>query len=147
MVLSSHAALNKVQAGGMRELNDYITQSLDNSINAANVVKPEGLHFVVADKVFRGTKNKFWCCPITFLLRDGSGETMLCQPMWTVDFPRAKMNRKVKVATKKFSVIRLDDFKVTPHEPSPSGYVFFILGYSVVKKDVEEDAYRRWILE
>jgi hypothetical protein len=85
-------------------------------------------------------------CPVQLLLRDGSGQTKLCQPVWTDPTLRTKVNRKVKVGTKKLSVIRLDDFNAVSHEKSPSGYVFFIRSYLVVKKDVDEEVYQRWIM-
>jgi hypothetical protein len=41
----------------------------------------------------------------------------------------------------------LVDFKVVVHPPAPAGYVILVRSYDVVKKDVDEDAYERWLLE
>jgi hypothetical protein len=76
MVLSSHAALNKVKASSMQELDYYIKQKLDPTVKAEDLVmKPLGLHFVVKDKVFMGNPHGA-CCPIRLLLQDGSGQTL-----------------------------------------------------------------------
>jgi hypothetical protein len=148
MVISSHVALNKVDSGATSQLNQYISQVLAMSTGATDPPnKPLGLHFVVKEKIFRGTNMKFFCCPVQLLLEDASGETKLCQPMWTDKSLRAKVNRKVKFGTQKRSVIRLVDFKVVVHPPAPAGYVILIRSYDVVKKDVDEDAYERWLLE
>jgi hypothetical protein len=149
MAISSHVALNKVSAGGIGELDAYITKALEarSVVGEPDAVRPVGLHFVVDDKIFRGTNHKFLCCPVQLLLRDGSGQTKLCTPVWTHQTLRAKVNRKVKVGTKKLSVIRLDDFNAVAHDKSPSGHVFLIRSYLVVKKDVDEDAYLRWRTE
>jgi hypothetical protein len=148
MVISSHVALNKVDSGATSQLNQYISEVLAMSTGATDPPnKPLGLHFVVKEKIFRGTNMKFFCCPIQLLLEDASGETKLCQPMWTDKSLRAKVNRKVKFGTQKRSVIRLGDFKVVVHPPAPAGYVILIRSYDVVKKDVDEDAYERWLLE
>jgi hypothetical protein len=146
MAISCHVALNKVSADGMAELDAYITKALEarSVVGEPDAVRPVGLHFVVDDKIFRGTNHKFLCCPVQLLLRDGSGQTKLCTPVWTHQTLRAKVNRKVKVGTKKLSVIRLDDFNAVE---SPSGHVFLIRSYLVVKKDVDEDAYLRWRME
>jgi hypothetical protein len=78
---------------------DVITKVLQarRTVGAPDVVKPVGLHFVVGDKI--------------------SGHTHTL---------RAKVNRKVKVGTKKFSVVRLDDFNAVADNKSPSGSVFLI---------------------
>jgi hypothetical protein len=85
MAISSHVALNKVTAGGVVELDVYITKVLEacRTVGAPDVVKPVGLHFVVDNKIFRGTNLKFLCCPVQLLLRDGSGQTKLGTPVWT----------------------------------------------------------------
>ena len=148
MVISSFNALNKIEAGGMRELNDYITWRLDCSTNKADdTVKPVGLHFLIEEKIFKGTNQPFVSCPIQFRLRDRSPETKLCQPVWTEASHRSKVNKKARVGVKKHSVIRLDDFLVVPHKKALSGYIFFIRNYLVVKRDVDQDAYDRWLLE
>jgi hypothetical protein len=146
MVLSSHAALNKIGAGSMHELNHYISQRIDSSVDAADLVKPVGLHFMIEDKIFKGTNQPFFSCPIQFLLRDQTPETKLCQPVWTDPSLRSKVNRKAKVGVKKHSVIRLDDFSVVAHKKSLAGYLVFIRSYHVIKKDVDSDAYERWIM-
>jgi len=148
MVLSSHAALNKVGIGSTRELNEYITQQLAGpSMSGEGCTKPLGLHFVVEDKIFKGTNQPHISCPIQFLLRDRTPETKLCQPVWTEKSLRSKVNRKARVGVKKHSVIRLDDFSVVPHKKASSGYLLFIRSYLVVKKDVDKEAYQRWLLE
>jgi len=147
MGLSSFAALNKIQASSIREMKDFITHRLDGSADAGHVVKPEGLHFIVEDKIFKGTNQPRVSCPIQFLLADRSSDTLLSQPVWTESSQRSKVNRKAKVAVKKRSVIRLDDFAVVAHQPAKSGYVFFLRSYTVVKKDVDIEAYQRWITE
>jgi hypothetical protein len=52
MAISSYVALNKVTAGGVIELDVYITKVLEarRTVGAPDVVKPVGLHFVVDDK-------------------------------------------------------------------------------------------------
>jgi hypothetical protein len=147
MAISSYVALNKVTAGGVIELDVYITKVLEarRTVGAPDVVKPVGLHFVVDDKIFRGTNLKFLCCPVQLLLLDGSGQTKLATPVWTHSTLRSKVNRKVKVGTKKFSVIRLDDFNAVEDNKSPSGSVFLIRSYLVVKKEVDEEVYHRWM--
>jgi hypothetical protein len=150
MVLSSIAALNKVGSGGMRELNDYITLQLAASPNKAHnyrLSKPVGLHFVVVDKHFQGTNQPYISCPIQFILGDHSAQTLSCRPVWTEPRLRCKVNRKAKVGVKKYSVIRLDDYSVVAHKKAPSGYLFFIRSYQVVKKEVDKTAYESWILE
>jgi hypothetical protein len=147
MVLSSYAALNKIGAGNMRELNDYIALSLDSSLNKADVVKPTGLHFVLQDKIFMGTNNPLISCPIQFLLRDQTNETKLCRVVWTERSQRSKVTRKARVGVKKHSVIRLDDFTVVPYEKASTGYLILIRSYQVLKKDVDKDAYHNWIVE
>jgi hypothetical protein len=144
MVLSSFNALNKIEAGGMRELNDYITSRLDSSTKA-DTEKPVGLHFLVEEKIFKGTNQRFMSCPIQFLLRSRSPETKLCQPVWTDASQRSVVNRKAKVGVRKHSVIRVDDFSVVLHKKAPSGYLFFLRSFVVVKKDVDDDAYERWL--
>ena len=112
-----------------------------------DVIKPVGLHFVLEDKIFKGTDQPFCSCPIQFLLRDSTPETKLCQPVWADKSLRSKVNRKAKVGVKKHSVIRVDDFSVVRHEKSHCGYLVFIRSYQVIKKDVDQDAYDRWTLE
>ena len=58
---------------------------------------------------------------------------------------RSQVNKKAKVGVKKHSVIRLDDFSVVRNEQSETGYIFFLKKYAVIKKNVDEEAYRRWI--
>ena len=145
MVLSSFNALNKIEAGGMRELNTYITCSLDSK--ESDMTKPLGLHFLVEEKIFKGTNQPFVSCPIQFRLRDRSSETKLCQPVWTDPSQRSKVNRKARVGVKKLSVIRLDDYSVVRHKNALSGYCFFIRSYLVVKKDVDKQAYERWRMD
>ena len=149
MAISSHVALNKVSAGGIGELDAYVTKALEarSVVGEPDAVRPVGLQFVVDDKIFRGTNHNFLCCPVQLVLRDGSGQTKLCSPVWTHQTLRAKVNRKVKVRTKKLSVIRLDDFHAVAQDKSPSGHVFLIRSYLVVKKDVDEDACLRWRTE
>jgi hypothetical protein len=48
---------------------------------------------------------------------------------------------------KKHSFIHLDDFSIVAHEKATDGYVVLIRNYHVVKKDVDDDAYQRWITE
>ncbi len=52
MAISSYVAPNKVTAGGVIELDVYITKVLEarRTVGAPDVVKPMGLHFVVDDK-------------------------------------------------------------------------------------------------
>jgi hypothetical protein len=69
MVVSSHTALNKISASGVKELDDFIAQMLDPSI-----IKPVGLHFVVKDKIFMGNAHGA-LCPIRLLLQDSGRET------------------------------------------------------------------------
>jgi hypothetical protein len=148
MVLSSYAALNKIEAGGIRELNMFISQTLDSSVEPADVVKPIGLHFCVGEKIFIGTTHPLLTCPIEFLLHDRiSHDTLLCRPIWTESCQRSKVNRKARVGVKKHSVIRLDDFSVVAHDKAKYGHVFFVKSYQVVKKDVDDDAYERWITD
>jgi hypothetical protein len=65
MVVSSHAALNKIDAGGRRELKEYITHMLDPSNERTEAMAmPTGLHFVVADRNFMGTNQPNFSCPI-----------------------------------------------------------------------------------
>jgi hypothetical protein len=146
MVLSSFNALNKIEAGGMMELNDYITRRLDSSIKA-ELEKPVGLHFVVEEKIFKGTNQPFVSCPIQFRLRDRSQETKVCQPVWTDSSHRSKVNKKAKVGVKKLSVLRIDDYSIVPHKRAPLGYLFFVRNYLVVKRDVDQDAYDRWLMD
>ena len=146
MVLSSFNALNKIEAGGMKELNDYISRRLDGSANA-NAEKPVGLHFLVEEKTFKGTNQPFVSCPIQFRLRDPSPETKLCQPVWTETRHRTKVNTKARHGVKKHSVIRVDDFSIVVHEKALLGYIFFLRSYVVVKKVVDDDACNRWIME
>jgi hypothetical protein len=101
----------------------------------------------VEDKIFRGTNQPHIQCPIQFLLRDRTPDRKLFQPVWTEQSLRGKVNRKAKVGVKIHSVIRLDDYSVVVHEKAPSGYLLFIRSYVVVKKDVDRDAYQRWVLE
>lgn len=148
MVLSSHVALNKVDPRGITELKRFISRSLDSSVAASNIVKPTGLHFCLAEKIFIGTDQPFIQCPINFVLRDqSSSETQLCRPVWTESKHRSKVNRKARLGVKKLSVIRLDDFSVVAHKQALDGYVFFVRNYHVVKKDIDNDAYQRWIME
>ena len=147
MVLSSFAALNKIEAGGMIELKEFIVRRLDRSARTVGAVKPVGCHFLVEEKHFKGTNQPRVSCPIQFLLRDRSSDTLLCQPVWIESSQRSKVNRKAKFGVKKHSVIRLDDFEVVAHEKAISGYVFFLRNYTVVKKDVDDEAYQRWITE
>jgi hypothetical protein len=145
MVLSSFNALNKIEAGDMRELNYCITSRLDSSTKA-DTEKPVGLHFLVEEKIFKGTNQRFLSCPIQFLLRSRSPETKLCQPVWTDASQRSVVNRKAKVGVCKHSVmIRADDFSVVLHKKAPSGYLFFLRSFVVSKKDVDDDAYERWL--
>lgn len=130
----------------MKELNDYITFCLATSTTAGDVTKPVGLHFVLVDKIFKGTNQPYISCPIQFLLRDHTPETKLCQPVWTQPSMRGKVNRKAKVGVKKHSVIRLDDFSVVVHQKAPCGYLLFIRSYKVVKKDVDQHAFEQWIM-
>ena len=146
MVMSSFNALNKIEAECMSESNDYSTGRLDGSITAI-AEKPCGLHFLVEEKIFKGTNQPFVSCPIQFRLRDQSPETKLCQPVWTDPSQRGHVNRKAKIGVKKHSVIRLDDFSVVVHNKSPSGYLLFIRSYLVIKKTVDDDAYERWRTE
>jgi hypothetical protein len=146
-IICSHAALNKIQSGAMRELNDYIGHRLDKTVGASEPPKPLGLHFLVQDKIFKGTNQPFVSCPIQLLLSNRSLETKLCQPVWTDATKRSKVNRKVRMGVKRHSVIRLDDFSVVAHAKYISGSVFFIRKFTVVKKDVDDDAYLRWITE
>jgi hypothetical protein len=146
MVVSSFSALNKIEAGGIRELNDYISRRLDSAITG-DEGKPVALHFLVEEKIFKGTSQPFVSCPIQFRLRGRSPQTLLCQPVWTDPSLRSKVNRKAKVGVKKHSVIRLDDYSVVLHSKAPSGYLFFIRSYVVVKKDVDKDAHDRWLSE
>jgi len=127
-------------------LNDYIAGRLDGSITAI-AEKPCGLHFLVEEKIFKGTNQRFVSCPIQFRLRDRSPETKLCQPVWTDPRERCNVNRKAKLGVKKHSVIRLDDFSVVVHKKSASGYLFFIRKYLVVKKTIDDGAYERWRTE
>jgi hypothetical protein len=145
MAISSYAALNKIRAGSMTELNLYIKQRLDSTVHTADLVKPVGLHFVIEDKVFKGTNQPFFSCPIQFLLRDQTTETKLCQPVWTDPSLRSKVNRRAKLGVKKHYVIRLDDFSVVAHKKSLTGYLVFIRSYHVIKKDIDSEAYDRWI--
>ena len=147
MVLSSHTALNKIGSGSMQELKHYISQSLDASVPAADIVKPVVLHFVVHEKISKGTKQPRIQCSINFLLGDQTPEKQLCRPVWTESNLRSKVNRKAKVGVKKLSVIRLDDFTVVAHQQASSGYFVFIRSYQVVKKDVDHEAYDRWRME
>ena len=148
MVMSSFNALNKIEAGMMKELNDYILGRLDGSINsAAWNEKPCGLHFLVEEKIFKGTNQPFVSCPIQFRLRDKGPETKLVQPVWTDQSQRGNVNRKARLGVKKHSVIRLDDFSVVVDKRSPRGYLFFVRKYLVVKKTVDNDAYERWRME
>jgi hypothetical protein len=147
MVLSSFNALNKIEAGGMRELNSYITRRLNSDLKAVERTKPLGLHFLVEEKIFMGTNQPFVSCPIQFLLRDRSLDTKLCRPVWTDSSQRTKVNRKARFGVKKRSVIRVDDYSVVRHENAVSGYVVFLRSYLVVKKEVDEEAYHRWLRE
>jgi hypothetical protein len=148
MVVSSYAALNKIETGNIRELKEHIAVMLEHSrAGGKGVMKPTGRHFVVRDKIFMGTNQKFVSCPIRFLIGDRGSKTELCQPVWTEDSLRTKVNRKAKVGVKKHSVIRLDDFSVVKHEKAASGYVFFIRSYQVIKKDVDKDACERWLFD
>jgi hypothetical protein len=148
MVVSSYAALNKIETGNMRELKEYISVMLECSrARGKEVMKPTGMHFVVRDKIFMGTNQKFVSCPIRFVIGDRGSKTELGRPVWTEDSLRTKVNQKAKVGVKKHSVIRLDDFSVVKHEEAASGYVFFIRSYQVIKKDVDEDAYERWLFD
>jgi hypothetical protein len=148
MTMSSFNALNKVEAGMMTELNDYIAGRLEGSItSSAGNEKPCGLHFVVDAKIFKGTNQPFVSCPIQFLLRDQGPETLLCQPVWTDPSQRCHVNRKARLGVKMHSVIRLDDYSVVIDKRSRSGYLFFIRKYLVVKKTIDDDAYERWRTE
>jgi hypothetical protein len=148
MVVSSHAALNKIDADGMRELKEYITHMLDPSNERTEAMAmPAGLHFVVADKIFMGTNQPNFSCPIRLLVTDQTTETEICQPVWTEGSMRSKVNRKAKVGVKKRSVICLDDCRVVAHEKASSGYLLFLRSYQVIKKDVDQDAYERWLME
>jgi hypothetical protein len=83
MVLSSHVALNLIEAEGIQELKKFIARSLDSSTKASDIVKPVGLHFCLADKIFVGTSQHLLQCPIHFLLQDRtSAETQVCRPVW-----------------------------------------------------------------
>jgi hypothetical protein len=130
MVVSSHTALNKIDAGGMRELKECITHMLDPSNERTEAVAmPTGLHSVVADKIFMGTNQPNFSCPIRLLVTDQIAETEICQPVWTEGSMRSKVNRKAKVGVKKRSAIRLDDCRVVAHEKTSSGYLFFLRSY------------------
>jgi hypothetical protein len=145
MVLSSFNALNKIEAGMMSELDDYIRGRLDGSISSSDwSEKPCGLHFLVDDKIFRGTNQPFVSCPIEFLIRDQGQETKLCRPVWTETSQRCKVNGKAKLGVMKHSVIRLDDFSIVVDKRSASGYLFFLRKYVVIKKTIDDDAYERW---
>ena len=146
MVLSSFNALNKIEAGGMKEMNDCISRRLDGSANA-NAEKPVGLHFLVEEKTFKGTNQPFVSCPIQFRLRDPSPETKLCQPVWTETRHRTKVNTKARHGVTKHSVIRIDDFSIVAHEKALLGYVFFLRSYVAVKKVVDDNACNRWLME
>jgi hypothetical protein len=149
MVLSSHTALNKVKASSIETLDAFIAQKLGPAVKEADLLmKPLGLHFVVKDKIFMGKAHSA-CCPIRLLLQDGSGETKLCKVIWRDRTERSKVIRKVKFGVNKFSVICLDDFTVISDEHSVektgTGYHFFTCNYHVVKKDVSEETYLRWL--
>jgi hypothetical protein len=146
MVMSSFNALNKIEAGSMSELDEYIKGRLDGSTTAM-AEKPFGLHFLVDEKIFKGTNQPFVSCPIEFRLRDQGPKTKLCRPVWTDPSQRCNVNRKAKLGVKKHSVIRLDDFSVVVHKKSASGYLFFLRSYLVVKKTIDDDAYERWRME
>lgn len=128
------------------ELNDYISRQLKSAVVESNQ-KPGGLHFLVEEKIFKGTNQPFVSCPIQFRLRDRNPQTLLCQPVWTKSSLRCKVNRQAKIGVKKHSVIRLDDFSVVVHSKSPLGYIFFLREYQVIKKDVDKDAYERWLVQ
>ena len=149
MVVSSHAALNKVKPNSMKELDDFITQTLDPLVKVADIIKPVGLHFVVKDKIFLGNPHG-GSCPIRLLLQDSSRETKLCKIVWSERTQRSNVIRKAKVGVKKLSVICLDDFNAVSSDKSfekpAAGYHFFIRDYHVVKRDVDPDAYRRWLI-
>jgi hypothetical protein len=149
MVISSFVALNMIEAQGMMELKSFISESLDSSIKPVDVVQPVGLHFCIQDKLFVGTNQRFIQCPIHFLLRDRTTPaTQVCRPIWGTDSSeRSKVNRKAKSGVKKHSVIRLDEFSVVRHQPAAGGYVLLIRSYHVVKKDVDQQAYDRWIMD
>jgi hypothetical protein len=145
MVVSSHTALNKISASGVKELDDFIAQTLDPSVIAADIIKPVGLHFVVKEKVFMGNAHGVQC-PIRLLLQDSSRETKLCKLVWAERAQRSKVIRKAKLGVKKLSVICLDDFwDEKSFEKTGTGYHFFIRAYHVVKKDIDEVAYNRWL--
>ena len=146
MAMSSFNALNKIKQGSMLELNDCIACALDSSIPTVTK-KPCGLHFLVQEKIFKGTNQPFVSCPIQFLLRDQTQETKLFQPVWTAPGLRSSVNRKAKLGVKVNSVIRLDDFSVVAHQKAPSGYLLFVRSYHAVKKNVDKDACERWMLD
>lgn len=146
MVISSFNALNKIEGGSMRELNHYITERVKGSI-VADAEKPSGLHFLVEEKIFKGANQPFVSCPIQFLLRGRSPETKLCQPVWTDPRQRSTVNKKARVGVQKHSVIRLDDMSVVVHDKAACGYLLFIRSYQVVKKNVDDDAFQRWVVD
>jgi hypothetical protein len=148
MAVSSHVALNKIDAGGMRELKECMTHMLDPCNERLEAVAmPTGLHFVVADKIFLGTNQPNFSCPIRLLVTDQTAETEICQPVWTEGSMRSKVNRKAKVGVKKRSAIRLDDCRVVAHKKASSGYLFFLRSHQVTKKDVDQDACKRWLMD
>jgi hypothetical protein len=74
----------QIEAGGMRELKDHITHMLDPfNERAEAVAMPLGLHFVAADKIFMGTNQRNFSCPVRSLVTDQTAETEICQPVWT----------------------------------------------------------------
>jgi hypothetical protein len=149
MVVSSHTALNKIKACSVRQLDDFIAQTLDPSVKAADIIKPVGLHFVVKDKIFMGTPLQGATCPVRLVLQDSSRERLLCQVVWTDFSQRSKVIRKAKVGVKKLSVICLDDFNAVSDEQSfektSTGCHFFIRDHHVLKKDADAEAHRRWL--
>ena len=146
MVVSSFTALNKIEVNGMMELNKYISYRMNTVVVDANQ-KPRGLHFLVDEKIFKGTNQPFISCPIQFRLRGQKPQTLLCQPVWTKPSLRCKVNRQAKIGVMKHSVIRLGDYSIVLHSKAPLGYFFFLRQYQVIKKDVDKDAYDRWLVK
>jgi hypothetical protein len=149
MVVSSRAALNKTKARSVRQLDDFIAQTLDPSVKAADIIKPVGLHFVVKDKIFIGTPLQDATCPVQLVLQDSGRERLLCQVVWTDFSQRSKVIRKAKVGVKKLSVVSLDDFNAVSEEKSfektSTGCHFFIRDHPVVEKNVDAEACCRWL--
>ena len=146
MVISSFVALNMVEDEAMRDMKLFISQTLDRSTKRTDIVKPACLHLCLKNKLFVDTNQPFIQCPIHFQLRDRTSiDQLIFWPIWMESSQRSQVNKKAKVGVKKHSVICLDDFSVVRNEQSETGYIFFLKKYAVIKKNVDEEAYRRWI--